>query len=116
MYGTDGHSPMSQTMAAGDTKLMTYDPMNVSQTSLSTDMSKLPLNKQPHNFMTPDVIEATLQCMIAQADECQKRGCSIRTSERMLLQEFGRCLVEILEFASKSDNDLTTRASQPEEI
>ncbi|XP_050095192.1 protein lin-54 homolog [Anopheles aquasalis] len=116
LYGRDMQRHLSQALSTGDTKLMVYDAANANQLSLNTDMSKLPLNKQPHNFMTPDVIEATLQCMIAQADECQKRGCSIRTSERMILQEFGRCLVEIMEFASKSDNDLTARASQPEEI
>ncbi|XP_062560566.1 protein lin-54 homolog [Armigeres subalbatus] len=68
------------------------------------DLTQLPPSKQPYNFMTPDVIEATVQCMIAQADECQKRGCNIRTAERMILEEFGRCLVEIIEFSSKSDS------------
>lgn len=116
LYGRDMQRPLSHVLPAVDTKLMTYDSSNVNQLSLNTDMSKLPLNKQPHTFMTPDVIEATLQCMIAQADECQRRGCSIRTSERMILQEFGRCLVEIMEFASKSDTDLAGRASQQEEI
>ena len=66
-------------------------------------MPAFPPNKQPYNFMTPDVIEATVQCMIAQADECQKRGCSIRTAERMILEEFGRCLVEIIDFSGKND-------------
>ncbi|XP_055592818.1 protein lin-54 homolog [Uranotaenia lowii] len=70
----------------------------------SPDLTQLPPSKQPYNFMTPDVIEATVQCMIAQADECQKRGCNIRTAERMILEEFGRCLVEIIEFSTKSDS------------
>lgn len=68
------------------------------------DLTQLPPSKQPYNFMTPDVIEATVQCMIAQADECQKRGCNIRTAERMILEEFGRCLVEIIDFSTKSDS------------
>ncbi|XP_053684978.1 protein lin-54 homolog [Sabethes cyaneus] len=68
------------------------------------DLTQFPPSKQPYNFMTPDVIEATVQCMIAQADECQKRGCNIRTAERMILEEFGRCLVEIIDFSTKSDS------------
>lgn len=72
--------------------------------AVEPDLTQLPPSKQPYNFMTPDVIEATVQCMIAQADECQKRGCNIRTAERMILEEFGRCLVEIIEFSSKSDS------------
>uniref|UniRef100_A0A182JAP7 CRC domain-containing protein n=1 Tax=Anopheles atroparvus TaxID=41427 RepID=A0A182JAP7_ANOAO len=71
---------------------------------IDADISELPVAKQPHNFMTLDVIEATVQCMVAQADECLKRGCSIRTSERMILEEYGRCLLEIKEFAFKTEN------------
>lgn len=59
--------------------------------------------KHPFNFMTPDVIEATVQCMIAQAEECQKRDLDLQTSERMILEEFGRCLVEIIDFSTKNE-------------
>lgn len=71
---------------------------------IEDDISELPEGKHPHNFMTLDVIEATVQCMVAQADECLKRGCSIRTSERMILEEYGRCLLEIKDFALKTEN------------
>ncbi|XP_058065654.1 protein lin-54 homolog [Anopheles bellator] len=74
---------------------------------MDIDWSKVQPSKQPHNFMTPDVIEATLQCMIARNDECQRRGSSIRTTERLVLQEFNRCLVEIMDFASAIDADDT---------
>lgn len=62
-----------------------------------------PPSKHPFNFMTPDVIEATVQCMIAQAEECQKREMDVQTSERMILEEFGRCLVEIIDFSTKNE-------------
>jgi protein lin-54 len=55
--------------------------------------------------MTQDVIEATVQCMIAQADDCQKRRVPQKWAEKMILEEFGRCLVEIIEFSSKPDNE-----------
>lgn len=60
--------------------------------------------KKPCNFITPDVIEATIQCVIAQADDCQKNHYDAKTSERKILEEFGRCLVEIIDF-SKKNND-----------
>ncbi|XP_052873352.1 protein lin-54 homolog [Anopheles cruzii] len=78
---------------------------------MDIDWSKVQPSKQPHNFMTPDVIEATLQCMIARNDECQRRGSSIRTTERLVLQEFNRCLVEIMDFASAIDVDDTAAGS-----
>lgn len=60
--------------------------------------------KKPCNFITPDVIEATIQCIIAQADDCQKNNYDNKLSERKILEEFGRCLVEIIDF-SKKNND-----------
>lgn len=52
--------------------------------------------------MTQDVIEATIQCLIAQADECEKNGLDSCLSENMILEEFGRCLTEIIEFSIKN--------------
>lgn len=63
------------------------------------------LSKKPCNFMTQDVIEATIQCVVAQADECQKSNIDGKTSERMILEEFGRCLVEIIEFSLKNNEN-----------
>lgn len=58
--------------------------------------------KKPYNFMTQDVIEATVQCMIAQGEECQKLAVSKKQHEKMILEEFGRCLVEIIDFSNKN--------------
>lgn len=58
--------------------------------------------KKPYNFMTQDVIEATVQCMIAQAEECEKLGVSKSQGETMILEEFSRCLQEIIEFSAKN--------------
>lgn len=59
--------------------------------------------KKPCNFITPDVIEATVQCIIAQADDCLKNNSDTKTTERKILEEFGRCLVEIIEFSKKNN-------------
>ncbi|XP_059612014.1 protein lin-54 homolog [Phlebotomus argentipes] len=55
--------------------------------------------KQACNFMTPDVVEASIQCMIAQADDCQKSSVPFLLTEKMILEEFGRCLAEIIDFS-----------------
>lgn len=65
-----------------------------------TDLNELV--KKPYNFMTQDVIEATVQCMIAQAEECEKMSVSKKEGERMILEEFSRCLQEIIEFSAKN--------------
>lgn len=62
--------------------------------------------KKPCNFITPDVIEATIQCVIAQADDCQKNNYDAKTSERKILEEFGRCLVEIIDFSKKNNDNV----------
>lgn len=59
--------------------------------------------KKPCNFITPDVIEATVQCIIAQADDCLKNRSDTKVTERKILEEFGRCLVEIIEFSKKNN-------------
>lgn len=61
--------------------------------------------KKPCNFMTQDVIEATVQCIISQADDCQQQNMDKTTSEKMILEEFGRCLVEIIEFSLKNNDN-----------
>lgn len=67
-----------------------------------TEVVDVEITKKPYNFMTQDVIEATVQCMIAQAEECQKLAVSKKMSEKLILEEFGRCLVEIIEFSNKN--------------
>lgn len=62
-------------------------------------------SKQPYNFLTPDVIDATAQCLIAQAEECQKQDIDPVMAERMILEEFGRCLVEIIDFSIRNTDN-----------
>lgn len=72
----------------------------------SLDKIGEPNVKQSHNFMTPEVIDATVQCMVAQAEECQRCDVHNRSAEKMILEEFGRCLVEIIDFSIRNtDND-----------
>uniref|UniRef100_A0A8C9JQG4 Testis expressed metallothionein like protein n=1 Tax=Panthera tigris altaica TaxID=74533 RepID=A0A8C9JQG4_PANTA len=50
-----------------------------------------------------EVVEGTCSCLLAQGEEAEKERCSERLAEQMILEEFGRCLSQILrmEFQSK---------------
>ncbi len=54
--------------------------------------------------MTSDVAEATCQCLIAQAEEAERTRQIEITQERMILEEFGRCLMQVIESANKTRN------------
>ncbi|XP_073073335.1 tesmin isoform X1 [Manis javanica] len=53
-----------------------------------------------------DVVEAACACLLAQGEEAEKEQCSERLAEKRVLEEFGRCLSQILhtEFKSKESN------------
>merc|ERR1712226_561395 len=56
-------------------------------------------DKLPFTLMTTEVIEATVQCMLAQAETAVMSGLSVEESERMIMQEFGQCTNQIIENA-----------------
>lgn len=57
--------------------------------------------RQPFNFLTDKVVEMTCQCLMAQADEAERSMLDDETSQRLIIEEFGRCLKEIIELAHK---------------
>lgn len=56
----------------------------------------------PSTFFTQEVIEATCTCMLAQAEEAEKTNRSTAVAEMMILEEFGRCLMQIIQAAGKA--------------
>ncbi len=58
--------------------------------------------RQPFNFITNEVVEATCQCLLAQAEEAEKKGQSESAIEGLIIEEFGRCLSQIIDMANKS--------------
>lgn len=60
---------------------------------------------QPLTFnpITQDVIEATIQCLVAQAQECVDKNMDKLATEQTILEEFGRCFDEIFEFSYKTN-------------
>ncbi|OAD54388.1 Protein lin-54 like protein [Eufriesea mexicana] len=59
--------------------------------------------RQPFNFLTDKVVEITCQCLMAQADEAERNMFDNETSQRLIIEEFGRCLKEIIESAHKAE-------------
>ncbi|XP_072646319.1 tesmin isoform X8 [Canis lupus baileyi] len=49
-----------------------------------------------------EVVEATCACLLAQGEEAEKEHCSECLAEQMILEEFGRCLSQILRIEFKS--------------
>ncbi len=56
-----------------------------------------------YSFITNEVADATCQCLIAQAEECQEQNIGECETERYVLEEFGRCLIEIIESAENNN-------------
>jgi len=55
--------------------------------------------QQPFSFVTQEVVEATCQCLLAQAEDGERLGVAEEQVERQVLEEFGRCLSQIIDFA-----------------
>ncbi|XP_071953403.1 protein lin-54 homolog [Antedon mediterranea] len=69
--------------------------------------SKAPMTNEsgerlPYSFITNDVAEATCQCLLAQAEETERNGDLPHIGEQLILEEFGRCLMQIIESAGKT--------------
>lgn len=64
-----------------------------------------PLSRLPFTFVTKEVADATCDCLLAQAEQAEKAGKSKAVAERMILEEFGRCLMRIINSAGKSKSD-----------
>ena len=59
-------------------------------------------SRQPFSFVTTEVVEATCQCLLAQAEEAERKSLSEVENEAMVIEEFGRCLKQIIEIAKKT--------------
>ncbi|XP_075167039.1 tombola isoform X2 [Haematobia irritans] len=63
---------------------------------------------QECNVITLGVVNTAVECMITQAIECEKNGLTNVEMQKMVLQEFGKCLVEVIDFSMRNmDIDYT---------
>lgn len=54
----------------------------------------------PFNILTTDILEATANCMLAQAEEGEFENFSEENIQALILDQFGECLSQILNLAS----------------
>ena len=59
-------------------------------------------HRLPYTFITREVAEATCACLMAQAEEAERTRQMDVIQERMIIEEFGRCLMQVIESATKT--------------
>lgn len=63
------------------------------------------LSRLPYTFVTKEVAEATCDCLLEQAEQAELANQPQAMAERLILEEFGRCLRRIISFAGKAKTD-----------
>ncbi|XP_075932830.1 protein lin-54 homolog [Anarhichas minor] len=61
--------------------------------------------KLPYTFVTKEVLEATCECLLEQAKKAEQTHQPQVDAERMILEEFGHCLMRIISSAGKAKAD-----------
>ncbi|TRY94527.1 hypothetical protein DNTS_027866 [Danionella cerebrum] len=61
--------------------------------------------KLPYTFVTKEVAAATCDCMLEEAEQAELNNQPQALAERLILEEFGRCLRRIISFAGKAKSD-----------
>lgn len=59
----------------------------------------------PYTFVTKEVAEATCECLLEQAEHAEQEQQPQAQAERLILEEFGRCLMRIINSAGKAKTD-----------
>ncbi|XP_070706415.1 protein lin-54 homolog [Pempheris klunzingeri] len=61
--------------------------------------------RMPYTFVTKEVLEATCECLLEQAKKAEQTHQPQVEAERMILEEFGHCLMRIISSAGKAKAD-----------
>ncbi|KAF7255233.1 hypothetical protein EG68_08385 [Paragonimus skrjabini miyazakii] len=78
-----------------------YTSMHENLCPCSCGFDEPVIYRMPSGFLSMEVTEAACGCMLAQLDEAKQRSVSPVHQERVILEEFGKCLEQILESAAK---------------
>lgn len=102
MHLADAAEVRVQQQTAAKTKLSSQisDLLTRPAPALSSGGGKLPFT-----FVTKEVADATCECLLARAEQAEKTGKSKAAAERMILEEFGHCLMRVISSAGKSKGD-----------
>lgn len=105
MHLADAAEVRVQQQTAAKTKLSSQMSDLLTRTTPAVTSSG---GKLPFTFVTKEVAEATCECLLAQAEEGEKNSQTKAVTEHMILEEFGRCLMQIINSAGKAKGDACT--------
>lgn len=83
-----------------------------SVTRNSFDTHHIPGHRQVLNLMSPQLVEATCQCLVAQVEEWARSGSTdLDLAQALVIEELGRCLAQLIECINKSLSQIPQSAS-----
>uniref|UniRef100_A0A4W6CWQ3 Lin-54 DREAM MuvB core complex component n=1 Tax=Lates calcarifer TaxID=8187 RepID=A0A4W6CWQ3_LATCA len=109
-------SPERKTlMHLADAAEVRVQQQTAAKTKLSSQISDLLMRttpvissgggRLPYTFVTKEVLEATYECLLEQAKKAEQTHQPQAEAERMILEEFGHCLMRIISSAGKAKAD-----------
>ncbi|XP_059214651.1 protein lin-54 homolog [Centropristis striata] len=109
-------SPERKTlMHLADAAEVRVQQQTAAKTKLSSQISDLLMRaapvissgggRLPYTFVTKEVLEATCECLLEQAKRAEQTHQPEVEAERMILEEFGHCLMRIISSAGKAKSD-----------
>ncbi|XP_074547219.1 protein lin-54 homolog [Halichoeres trimaculatus] len=109
-------SPERKTlMHLADAAEVRVQQQTAAKTKLSSQISDLLMRttpvissgggRLPYTFVTKEVLEATCECLIEQAKKAEQTHQPQVEAERMILEEYGHCLMRIISSAGKAKAD-----------
>ncbi|KAJ3605271.1 hypothetical protein NHX12_027321 [Muraenolepis orangiensis] len=102
MHLADAAEVRVQQQTAAKTKLSSQiSDLLVRTTPVSTSGG----GRLPYTFVTKEVVEATCECLLDQARQTELSGQPQALAERVILEEFGHCLMRIISSAGKAKSD-----------
>ncbi|KAG7274051.1 hypothetical protein CRUP_030773 [Coryphaenoides rupestris] len=93
---------VQQQQTAAKTKLSSQISDALTRT---TPLSTSGGGRLPFTFVTKEVVEATCECLLDQARQTELSGQPQALAERLILEEFGHCLMRIISSAGKAKSD-----------
>lgn len=109
-------SPERKTlMHLADAAEVRVQQQTAAKTKLSSQISDLLMRttpvlssgggRLPYTFVTKEVLEATCECLLEQAKRAEAAQRPAAEAERLVLEEFGHCLMRIISSAGKAKAD-----------
>lgn len=92
-------------MEAGGEVIQSFSSINANRDAVFSPRSCLFSRRLPYTFVTKEVLEATCECLLEQAKKAEQTHQPQAEAERLILEEFGHCLMRIISSAGKAKAD-----------